>query len=104
MRELVEERLVELVDAYFEAARSSVLVAKYEGEVNVSDVPDHAARIAVYERLLDRVYGKPGQHVEVKGSETGDPLAVIVAGDDPAARKAASDAARELLRQLVPRP
>jgi hypothetical protein len=97
MRELLEERIEELVDAYFDAARNSVVVAKYEGEVIPSDVIDYTARIAVYERLLDRVYGKPRQALELAaedGSET--PLIVAVDGRE------LSDATRDFLARLIP--
>lgn len=94
MRIRLEQRIDEVVDAYFDAADTAVVVAKYEGEVIPSSHPDYGARIAVYERLLDRIYGKPRQALELAGdpaSETPIPLVSIVAGDasDPVTRRLA---------------
>jgi hypothetical protein len=97
MRELVEENVEEIVAPYLEAVRSAVVIAKHEGEVHTFEVADHGARINAAERLLNRVYGRPRQEVELGASETGAPLA-IVATDD----RAAADAAREFLAKLIP--
>lgn len=100
--DLLRERAAgraEVIDAIYDRAMTEPkLVAKYEGEVHVSDVDDLGAMLNAVERYLDRIEGKPRQAVELAASETGDPLAVIVARDDPAV----ADAAREFLAKLIP--
>ena len=96
MRERVEERIDEILAPYFDAIRSAVVHATYEGEVLPSQHPDLGARIAAAEKVLNRVYGKPRQVQEVTG-EGGGP--VEVSGDlaDPEIRRLA----HELLRRRV---
>lgn len=101
----LEEHAEEFAQIYLEAAQRAVVVAKYEGEVHPSDVPDHGARVQIIERMYDRVHGKPRQAVDVDlpaGSEISPPAAAIVKVDvsDPETRRLA----HELVKRLAGRP
>ena len=82
MRRLVEENVEQLVASYFDAMR------------NADDV---RVRIHAAEKLLDRVYGRPRQELELGGSET-HPVEVIVTLDD----REHADAVRAFLATLIP--
>jgi hypothetical protein len=93
MRERIEAEIEALIAPYFEAATQAVVVIKYEGEAIVTDIADWGARIAAVEKLLDRVYGKPTEAVEITGADGGPIGAEIVAVDefDADTRKLAHD-------------
>lgn len=82
MREKIEAELDAIVAPYFETIKEAVMFVKYEGELIVTDTPDLGARIAAAERLLDRVYGKPAQAVELTGAAGGAVAVEVMAVDD----------------------
>ena len=71
--------------------------ATYEGSVYVSEHDDLGAMIAAAEKLLDRIYGKPRQDVNLGGEL---PIHMEVMGasivSDPHARKAAGELRRRV--------
>jgi hypothetical protein len=89
MRERVEAEIDSIIAPYFEALKTAVVHATYEGEVLTSTVPDLGARIAAAEKLLDRVYGRPRQSLEHSGIH------------EPPVPIELSEAAREKLHDLL---
>ncbi len=76
MREQIEARLDEVLDPYFRALTSAVVIAQHQGQVFASDVPDLGARIAAAERLLDRAYGRPRQATTQTSGEDGGAMSL----------------------------
>ena len=96
MRKKIEAEIDKVLKPYFEALEGAVVHAVYEGRVIPSEHPDLAARIAAAEKLLDRVYGKPGQALELTGKD-GSPIEIdALAFTDPKVRKAADEFARRV--------
>src|SRR4051794_8466010 len=59
LRERVEARVDELVEAYFDALEAEKVVVVGSGEFAEAEKhPDHALRLKAADALLDRVYGK----------------------------------------------
>src|SRR2546425_405379 len=54
-------------DGSVRSCQGAVIVAKHEGVVYPSEVPDLAAQMAAARELLDRVYGRPRQALELAG-------------------------------------
>jgi phosphoglycolate phosphatase-like HAD superfamily hydrolase len=79
--------------------RAAVIIAKHEGEVFASEVDDLGAQMAAARELLDRVYGRPRQSVEVAGVEDGL-IALDVIGFD---LSVLSDNELQVLQQLCER-
>lgn len=96
MRDRVERKIEQVLGPYFDALEGAVVHATFEGEVIPSAHPDLGARIAAAEKLLDRVYGKPGQAIELTGKDGGPVEINEHAFDDPKVRKAADDLAKRL--------
>lgn len=80
LREKVEAEADLILKPYFDTLRDAVLTASYEGEVIASDIEDLGAKVAVAEKLLDRVYGKPKQSQEISGPD-GGPIDMSAASD-----------------------
>jgi hypothetical protein len=51
--------------------RGAMLVGRHEGQLVESDIEDLGARMAAARELLDRVYGRPRQQLEVAGVDDG---------------------------------
>lgn len=96
MRERVEDEIDKVLKPYFDILEGAVVHATYEGSVIPSDHPDLGARMAAAERLLDRVYGKPGQALEITGKDGGPVEVNELAFEDPKVRKAADELARRV--------
>jgi hypothetical protein len=56
--------------------QGAVVIAKHEGKVFPSEVADLGAQMAAARELLDRVYGRPRQALELAGED--GPIAVDV--------------------------
>jgi hypothetical protein len=61
-------------DGTVSSCPGAVIIAKHEGKVFPSEVPDLAAQMAAARDLLDRVYGRPRQALELAGAD-GAPIA-----------------------------
>lgn len=81
MRERVESEIEAILKPYFDTLKEATEVAKYEGVVYTSEVPDLRARVEAAEKLLDRVYGKPTQVAEIS-APGGAPLLGELFADD----------------------
>lgn len=81
MRERVEAEIEAILKPYFDTLKEATEVAKYEGVVYTSDVPDLRARVEAAEKLLDRVYGKPTQVAEISAPGGGPLLGELFADD-----------------------
>jgi hypothetical protein len=113
MRRLAEEHARVIVAPYFRTlglavdvddgrvtpCPRAVILAKHEGRVFASEVEDLAAQMAAARELLDRVYGRPRQSLEVAGAEDG-PIALDVSGFD---LSGLSDAELRLLQKGLER-
>ena len=112
MRRLVEEHAHAILSPYFASlglelhddgsvtrCRSAVVIGKHEGEVFASEVDDLAAQMAAARELLDRVYWRPRQSVEVAGVEDG-PIGLNVSGFD---LSVLSDSELQVLQRLCER-
>ena len=112
MRRLVEEHAHAIPAPYLAAlglelhddgsvtrCRSAVVIGKHEGEVFASEVDDLAAQMAAARELLDRVYWRPRQSVEVAGVEDG-PIGLNVSGFD---LSVLSDSELQVLQRLCER-
>lgn len=106
---LLQERAAgraDVIDALYERGMTGLkLVAKYEGEVHVSDVDDVVGMIGIVERYLDRTEGKPSQslnvHADIDASEAAQPVSIVaVDASDPEIRRLAHD----LVKRLAGRP
>jgi hypothetical protein len=109
-RELVEAARVKGGHATWKPKLSEVLSQRVEVEADViisayldalhDPEADHETRMRAADRLLDRVYGKPRQGVELSGPD-GSPLGSTIGQqvvDDPEARRLAG-ALRDRLMQ-----
>jgi hypothetical protein len=69
----VEERAEEIIAAYVEAlaATRGVIVRIGDGQDELVERPDHAARVRAADALLDRVHGRPKQQTEISGPDGG---------------------------------
>jgi hypothetical protein len=80
LRELVEERLADVVRPLFEGLIAERVVGFEDGAP--IEVPDHAIRLKASESLLDRAYGRPTTRAEVSGADGGPiTLAALLATD-----------------------
>lgn len=75
MRERVEERVDEVLAAYFETLENATLHTFFFGELITTNAPDYGARMKAAEKLLDRVYGRPTQRTEL-GSDVNKPVRI----------------------------
>jgi hypothetical protein len=61
--------------------RAKLYGTSKDGRIVMSNYEDLAAMVAVAEKLIDRVYGRPKQSLTVAGDGDGSPVTVAVAGD-----------------------
>lgn len=68
IREIVEENLQqEVIQPVFDALNATK-VAKIEGQLYETDIPDHTTRLKAHEMIMDRIDGKPDQSHRLSGS------------------------------------
>ena len=62
--------------------RAKLFGISKDGVVKMSSFEDLGAMISVAEKLMDRVYGRPRQALEISGDADGGPVQVQVASDN----------------------
>ena len=70
LRDAVEEQAELMLRTPFEAMAANRTVVARNGDI-VGEEPDHQTRLRAWNDLLDRSYGRPGQHTEVSGPAGG---------------------------------
>ena len=70
LRDAVEEQAELILQTPFEAMTANRTVVARNGDI-VGEEPDHQTRLRAWNDLLDRIYGRPGQHTEVSGPAGG---------------------------------